>query len=103
MVKLIVFWGGDINIRGDDDLTPLHSAARFKIIQKGPNFSKKSDNGLYSSNPYQNKPLNNLILSVDEASNLDIKEILSKYFKVPNNHLGTIIKFSSFVHLMLHD
>ena len=28
MVKLIVHWGGDVNIRGDDGLTPLHFAAK---------------------------------------------------------------------------
>ena len=29
MVELIVFWGADVNIRGDDGLTPLHFAARY--------------------------------------------------------------------------
>ena len=28
MVKLIVHWGGDVNIRGEDGLTPLHFAAK---------------------------------------------------------------------------
>lgn len=28
MVKLIVYFGGDVNIRGEDGLTPLHSAAK---------------------------------------------------------------------------
>ena len=28
MVKVVVFWGADVNIRGDDGLTPLHFAAR---------------------------------------------------------------------------
>ena len=31
MVKLIVHWGGDVNIRGEDGLTPLHFAAKYII------------------------------------------------------------------------
>ena len=29
MVKVIIFWGANVNIRGDDALTPLHFAARY--------------------------------------------------------------------------
>jgi hypothetical protein len=29
MVKLLVYWGADVNIRGDDGLSPLHFAARL--------------------------------------------------------------------------
>ena len=32
MVKIIVFWGADVNIRGDDGLTPLHFAAKYEIL-----------------------------------------------------------------------
>ena len=28
LVQFIVSWGGDVNIRGDDGLSPLHFAAR---------------------------------------------------------------------------
>ena len=73
MVKLIVFWGGDVNIRGDDGLTPLHFAARFKIINKVP-----SNKVIYSSAKYNpNEVLNKS--NGGTPSTLDIKEILSKY------------------------
>ncbi len=45
IVKLIVKWGGDVNIRGDDGLTPLHFAARFKIFKPVTTFTSKSYNG----------------------------------------------------------
>ena len=71
MVKLIVFWGGDVNIRGDDALTPLHFAARFKIINKVP-----TNKIVYSSAKY-----NPTASRSGSAATLDIKEILNG--KVP--------------------
>ena len=76
MVKLIVFWGGDVNIRGDDGLSPLHFAARFKIINKVP-----TNKIVYSSAKY-----NPASSSTEKDGNatpttLDIKDILNG--KVP--------------------
>ena len=77
MVKLIVFWGGDVNIRGDDGLSPLHFAARFKIINKVP-----SNKIVYSSAKYNPSDGN------ATPTTLDIKDILNG--KVPQDSSSVI-------------
>ena len=46
MIKVLVKFGADVNIRGDDGLTPLHYAARFKI---SPQSERKTSQGLLVS------------------------------------------------------
>lgn len=68
LVQLIVFWGGDVNIRGDDGLTPLHFAARFKISSLG-----KQKTSLYLSRNY-----NDAMDAGGSTETLDIKEVMGK-------------------------
>ena len=34
IVRLLVSYGADVNIKGDEELTPLHFCARFKIVDR---------------------------------------------------------------------
>jgi hypothetical protein len=74
MVKVIAFWGADINIRGDDGLTPLHYAAKFKIIAKD---DPAQQDIIYASNQYKSKTgiKDNVVMNVNSASTLDIKKV----------------------------
>ena len=48
IVRLLVSYGADVNIKGDDGLTPLHFCARFKIVDRtsavGGRRGSKGDN-----------------------------------------------------------
>ena len=46
VITLLVEFGADVNIRGDDGLTPLHYAARFKI---NPQSVRKESKGVLIS------------------------------------------------------
>ena len=46
VIKVLVEFGADVNIRGDDGLRPLHYAARFKISQQS---SRKESRGFLVS------------------------------------------------------
>ena len=70
LVKALVFWGADVNIRGDDGLAPLHFAARFKILQKISQATLKSvaEQQNYASKAYQ----------YGSSETIDIKDIMGK-------------------------
>ena len=95
MVELIVFWGADVNIRGDDGLTPLHFAARYSSsddnFKNGKLFSylffwnrfkilrdQTTTTADYSLARYNsgNNVLNVGSSVAEETATLDIKDIL---------------------------
>ena len=99
MVKLIVSWGGDVNIRGDDGLTPLHFAARYewyaKEFTETFNFEPfiwnrfkiiRNSNSEYSLQQYPGKN----VLNVSEPATLDIKEILGNAYTYLSYVLKTV-------------
>ena len=53
VITMLVDHGGDVNIRGDDGLTPLHYAARFKI---NPQAYRKESRGMLITTYCPEKP-----------------------------------------------